>query len=82
VPRIWQRCARISKPWSHSRQALADPFTKAAYAARACELNIPVYALIFLDRRRGRRVEAINLGDYTGKAGQEIQIRVDDASTG
>jgi hypothetical protein len=64
------------------RQALADPATKAAYSARARELDIPVYALIYKDRRRGPCVQAVDLGGYAGKGGQAIHIRVDDAFEG
>ncbi len=64
------------------RVALADPATKAAYVARARELDIPLYALIYKDRRRGPHVLGIDLSGYTGKTGQEIRILVDDAFEG
>jgi hypothetical protein len=64
------------------RAALADPATKAAYEARARELDIPVYALIYKDRRHGPHVQGIDASGYTGKAGQEIRILVDDAFEG
>jgi hypothetical protein len=64
------------------RQALADPATKAAYVARARELDIPLYALIYKDRRHGPHVQGIDLSGYTGKVGQVIRILVDDAFEG
>lgn len=65
-----------------ARDALADPATRAAYSARARELKIPLYALIYRDRRRGPRVEAIDLSACKGKAGEEILVRVDDPFEG
>ena len=64
------------------RAALADPATKAAYVARARELDIPLYALSYKDRRHGPHVQGIDLSGYTGKAGQEIRILVDDTFEG
>jgi hypothetical protein len=71
---------KSSAAWG--RAAFADPATKAAYAARARELDIPIYALIYRDRRRSPCVEAIDLSSYSGKAGQEIRVQVDDAFEG
>jgi hypothetical protein len=71
---------KVNGRWG--KNALADPVVKAAYDARARELDIPVYALIYKDRRSVPHVEAVDLSGYTGKAGQEIRIQVDDAFEG
>src|SRR5437016_5595639 len=78
---IAQRATLIANgKWG--RAALEDPTTKAAYTARARELDIPVFALIYSDRRRGPVLKSIDVSRYSGKAGEVIRIQVDDAFEG
>ncbi|MFO1501589.1 MAG: hypothetical protein U1G07_24950, partial [Verrucomicrobiota bacterium] len=67
---------------ARARIAFLDPAVKEAYQSRARELGLPLYAVAYQDYQRGPCIEAIDLAGYTGHAGEQIKIRLNDPFEG
>ncbi len=57
---------------------LADPAKKAAYADKAKQKGITVFALCIADFLHPPSVDNVDLSAYTGKAGETIAIQASD----
>ena len=62
----------------YGKTVLADPATKAVYAAAAKGKGLPVFALTIADFFNEPAVDEIDLSAYSGQRGESIRIRASD----
>jgi hypothetical protein len=62
----------------YGKTVMANPGTKAGYAAVAAAKKVPVFSLIVAGFLNPPVVDEIDLSAYTGKAGDVIKVRAHD----
>ncbi|MBI5648830.1 MAG: hypothetical protein HZC40_00025 [Chloroflexi bacterium] len=62
----------------YGKTVMADPDAKAIYEDVAETRGIPVFSVTIADFFNGPSVDAVDVGGYTGKVGDEIGIRAHD----
>jgi hypothetical protein len=70
------RMTSASRYWKGVKER--EPLVKAAYEARAKALNKPVFAVVYGDVCQPPCVQEIDLGAFSGRAGQVISVRAGD----
>jgi hypothetical protein len=62
----------------YGKAAMLDPETKQLYADKADSRGVPTFALMVADFLNAPIVDEIDLSAYTGKAAEQIRVRVSD----
>jgi hypothetical protein len=72
-----QHLQKFQEAVIYAKSVMADPTTKAAYAAKA-QGGVTAYNVAVADLLNAPNIESINLSAYTGKIGDKIIIRATD----